>query len=63
VFLGMVVADKVRENDFQEVFAYARSIGLAFRSRGLSQCGDQKLEIGRVNRKPQRRKFLRNGAH
>ena len=58
----MVVADKVRENDIQEIFADAGSVRLAFGSSSFPQCRNQKLEIDRVNREPQRGKFLRNGA-
>jgi hypothetical protein len=41
--LGMVVADKVRENDVQEIFPDPRSGRLAFLNSGSLQCWNQKL--------------------
>jgi hypothetical protein len=58
----MVVANKVRENDIQEIFPDAGSVRLAFGGSGFPQCRNKKLEIDRVNREPQRGKFLRNCA-
>src|ERR1700722_2196377 len=60
--LNMVVADKVRENDIEEIFADAGSVRLAFGNSGFPQCRNQKLEIDRVNRKPERGKLLGNGT-
>src|ERR1700733_3375682 len=49
--LRMVVADKVRENDIQEIFPDAGSVRLAFGSSSFPQCRNQKLEVDRGNRK------------